>query len=352
MVRALIRAAFPRADVRRGCLARADGQAAIEWLGALAVVTAVITVLLGIGLGGPIGTGAKRAVESVFTDVGGGHGPGSPTIRTDMIPRPDPGGPLRWSDLPRGPRVKGLTRRNEMRPWSRIGMTQDQWDRLQSAILSRVNPHGVLEILFGDKYAGINLDKHGHIVLVPISQDGIGEGLGDLLEDLTGAGKALAASAAQALGDAIGSLSEPVLAKLAQYGLLSAGEEASKDFATETGQAFFWSGSTDGIGGPEIAARLAAGRGGTTLEKLAADRGIRLPEYDPANAESVTAWEEASELYARGAKGTVYAVVGKTVRSGSVWSRIEMPALEANPKVTKIISIDPATHVETTIYRR
>ncbi|MFZ0040657.1 MAG: hypothetical protein WAK93_05075, partial [Solirubrobacteraceae bacterium] len=246
--------------------------------------------------------------------------------------------------------VAPLTNDNELKPWTRIGLTQSQWDQIQNEILSKVNPGGIAGFLFGAKYAGVTLDKNGHLTLIPIEQDGLGEGLGELLEDLGGWGKALASSAASALADAVSSLPGPILAKLAEYGIVDASTESSEAFATATDQAFFWSGRTEGVGGADIASELASGKGGTTLESLVAQRGIRLPEYDPSDPASVAAWESASRQYAEQASGTVYAVVGKSLRPGSVWEEVELPALEDNPNVTRIVRIDPKTHAETVIY--
>ena len=56
--------------------------------------------------------------------------------------------------------------------------------------------------------------------------------------------------------------------------------------------------------------------------------------------------------YAQNASGQVYAIIGKDVRSDSVWLLYELPALKANPNVTCIIQIDPKTLVETIIYQK
>ncbi len=46
------------------------------------------------------------------------------------------------------------------------------------------------------------------------------------------------------------------------------------------------------------------------------------------------------------------AVIGENLRPGSLWAEVELPALKANLKVTKIIKIDPATKAETVIFER
>ncbi|HEX2355526.1 MAG TPA: hypothetical protein VHI50_03560, partial [Micromonosporaceae bacterium] len=127
---------------------------------------------------------------------------------------------------------------------------------------------------------------------------------------------------------------------------------AGKTFATKPGGAFFWSGRTGGVGGESVARSIAKARGGTTLEMLMEERGIKLPTWDPSNPATVQAWKDASEAYAQGASGQVRAVVGTDLRPGNVWEDVELPALMRNPNVTSIVKIDPATGAETTIFTR
>ncbi len=140
-------------------------------------------------------------------------------------------------------------------------------------------------------------------------------------------------------------VAEGVAAKAGQVGA-----KGGAVFATEADQAYFWSGL--GRGGDKVAAELAATRGGTTLEQITKTRGIDLPTWDAANPASVQAWQNASRSYAEGASGNVRAVIGDSLRPGSIWETIELPALKANPNVTRIIQINPATGVETVIFSR
>jgi hypothetical protein len=121
---------------------------------------------------------------------------------------------------------------------------------------------------------------------------------------------------------------------------------------TEPNTAFFWSGKTKGVGGDEVAAKIAGERGGTTLELLIKERGIKMPEWDTSNPASVKAWEDISAEYAKGAAGEVRAVVGDKLRPGNIWETKELPRLKANPAVTKITVIDPMTQVEKVIFSR
>jgi RHS repeat-associated protein len=122
--------------------------------------------------------------------------------------------------------------------------------------------------------------------------------------------------------------------------------------STEADKAFFWSGRTKGVGGEKVAANIAEEYKGMTLEKLVEQRGIKMPEWNPNDPNSIRAWENLSKEYAKNASGTVRAVVGESTRPGSVWEIIELPELMKNPKVNRIIKIDPATGKETVIFVR
>lgn len=121
---------------------------------------------------------------------------------------------------------------------------------------------------------------------------------------------------------------------------------------TAPNTAFFWSGHSNGIGGESIAQEVASSRGGTTLEMLMKERGIKMPDYDRNNPVSVKAWHDISEAYAQGVSGEVRAVVGKEVRAESAWLTRELPALRRNPAVTRITIIDPETLAEKIILQR
>ena len=161
----------------------------------------------------------------------------------------------------------------------------------------------------------------------------------------TKAGKAISDEAAATIAAQIGRSGQPA----PQTGPFLA-VNGNANFATEANQAFFWSGL--GRGGDKIAAELAATHGGTTLEQITQGRGIILPVWDAANPSSIQAWQNASRAYAEGASGTVRAVVGDSLRPGSIWETIELPTLMSNPNVTQVIRVHPTTGVETVIFRR
>ena len=59
--------------------------------------------------------------------------------------------------------------------------------------------------------------------------------------------------------------------------------------ATNTDEAFFWSGRTNGVGGDKVAGEIARNNGGKTLEMLIEERGIKMPDWDPTNPASMRA---------------------------------------------------------------
>jgi hypothetical protein len=70
--------------VRANRLGAQDGQAAIEWLGAIAVVAAILVTILSLGLPGQIGPSVSRLVQNVFNasaqPVPGGTSPSNPSV--------------------------------------------------------------------------------------------------------------------------------------------------------------------------------------------------------------------------------------------------------------------------------
>ena len=126
---------------------------------------------------------------------------------------------------------------------------------------------------------------------------------------------------------------------------------------TEPNGAFFWSGkyineAGEAVGVMDDAARIAKSNGGNTLETMIEAKGIQMPEWDINNPASIKAWEDVSAAYANQVSGEVKAVIGSQLREGNIWENVELPRLKANPNVTKIITIDPVTMIETIIFER
>nr|WP_279308033.1 RHS repeat-associated core domain-containing protein [Niveispirillum sp. BGYR6] len=125
---------------------------------------------------------------------------------------------------------------------------------------------------------------------------------------------------------------------------------AARDvFSSPKDEAYFWSGL--GHGGDAIAAKVATSKGGTTLEMLAASKGVDMPKWDGSPG-ATKAWQNASAAYAEGASGKVRAVLGDNLRPGNIWETFELPALKNNPTVTQISRVHPNTEIETIIWSR
>lgn len=130
-------------------------------------------------------------------------------------------------------------------------------------------------------------------------------------------------------------------------------EEIAQFLKTDKNGAFFWSGRTSkGEGVMNMALEIAQSKNGNTLEGLLAKYNIEMPVWDGSNPVIVKIWEDVSALYATQVTGEVRAVLGKSLRSGNIWETVELPRLKQNPNVTKIITIDPETMVETIIFTR
>jgi len=118
---------------------------------------------------------------------------------------------------------------------------------------------------------------------------------------------------------------------------------------TSEGEAIFWSGI--GRGGEAKASDWATRHGGSTLETLLTKRGITMPPWDPVDPLSVAVWRNASLEFAAGAKGKVRVLQGDGLRVDSIW-KDEFKALQNNPLVESVISVNPDTGVELLIWSR
>lgn len=129
-------------------------------------------------------------------------------------------------------------------------------------------------------------------------------------------------------------------------------KEIEPQLATDPDSAFFWSGRTEGVGGPDVAEAIAKSRGGVTLESTIKDKNIKMREWDFDNPQSIKAWEDVSASYAKQVSGEVRAVVGQSLREGNIWENVELPRLMGNDNVTKISTIDPISQTEKVIFVR
>jgi hypothetical protein len=129
--------------------------------------------------------------------------------------------------------IKPITAENSGRPWERIGISEDEWNDLQKAILDQINPGGWKSFLFGDAAEGILLDEDGELVLIPpganvvfedgklkvypLMENGVGGGLIKGLARILGAG---GKSAGAALKGALEDLPAGLRARLLASGVL------------------------------------------------------------------------------------------------------------------------------------
>lgn len=169
--------------------------------------------------------------------------------------------------------VEPLTMENLGKPWERIGITEDEWNSLEEAILDEINPGGIKGFLFGDAAESLTLDENGELTLIPpgavlsirhgklevheLQEMGIGGGLVKGLAKILGAG---GKSASTALKNALNKLPASLRTRLAGAGVLR-----GADAAAATTKAL---------------PRFAPGRWLPHFEKHAAEFGYRTPvEY-------------------------------------------------------------------------
>ena len=136
--------------------------------------------------------------------------------------------------------IAPMTEENVFKPWERLGITEDEWDSLEEAILDEINPGGWKGFLLGDAAEFLALDENGELVLVPpgamvgfedgklkiheMQENGIGGGLVKGLAKILGAG---GKSASTALKNALEKLPAGLRAQLAGSGLLRGVEGAA-----------------------------------------------------------------------------------------------------------------------------
>jgi hypothetical protein len=65
-----------------------------------------------------------------------------------------------------------MTNENAFRPWKRLGVSEDDWRKMEDQILHEVNPGGVEGALAGPDYFGVTLDEQGNLKLVEFQENG------------------------------------------------------------------------------------------------------------------------------------------------------------------------------------
>ncbi|GFH42493.1 hypothetical protein Hs30E_10440 [Lactococcus hodotermopsidis] len=130
-----------------------------------------------------------------------------------------------------------------------------------------------------------------------------------------------------------------------QWGELSSKEKAEA-VKTESNEAYFWSGMTQGedgnvYGGEENAANIAEQNGGKTLEMKLEESNIDTESMSGAE------WNEASETFAQEASGDVHCIKGENVREDSVYNTTEHEAIEENESISNVTYVDAENGQET-----
>ena len=219
------------------------GQTAAEYMGVLLLVALIIGAIVSSGVGGAIADGAGRAVCAIAQQPCADGVPDSREARdgTDPIAADSDGDGLLDGEDPvptsldvdgdgltdgeelalgSDPRkadsdgdgtsdreefergtdpalgVAPLTEGNALKPWERVGMTQEEWRDFEREILDEVNPGGWKGFLLGNPYWGVTLDERGELKLLEIQEAGLSPG--PLLRLLGVGGRALSASGAAA----------------------------------------------------------------------------------------------------------------------------------------------------------
>ena len=277
------------------------GQTSAEYMGALLLVAVIVAAML--FLGPQIGARASSAIDAII----GGNGRTAQTSGTNgtdpatLDPTADDDGDgltneeeealgtdpgeadsdgdgmsdtdefEHGTDPTQG--IEPLTAENSGKPWERLGISEDEWNDLEKAILEEINPGGWKGFLLGDAAEGLLLDENGELLLIPpgatvvyedgklkvypLMENGIGGGLVKGLAKILGAG---GKSASTALKNALSKLSPSLRAQLASSGLLKGVEGA-----VETAK---------------VLPRFQPGRWLPHFEKHAAEFGYRTPvEY-------------------------------------------------------------------------
>ena len=247
------------------------GQTSAEYMGALLLVAVIVAALLASGLPAKIAEQASGTVGMIAAGGGkaqsGGAGGGEPggvvvnptgdddgdglnneeeaALGTDPDSEDSDGDGVsdddeftRGTDPLQG--VDPLTEENFVKPWERIGISEDEWNDLEKAILDEINPGGWKSFLFGDAAASLTLDENGELVLVPpgaliyyedgklkvseVQEMGIGGGLVKGLAKILGAG---GKSASAALKNAMAKLPAGLKTRLAGAGVLRGADAAA-----------------------------------------------------------------------------------------------------------------------------
>ena len=200
---------------------------------------------------------------------------------------------------------------------------------------------GLLDVLYNDDLAGqLRTDwtaaKAG-LTLIPLARpasraaEKIYEAASQTLK--AAAGKAKATSVIYVAPDGTAVISGPSL-QSQQVALKLARSASGVDSTVER-----WIVTQNG-NGAEYASIYALNNAGVTLEQALAKGSINMPVFFNVNPKSLSAWEDASRIFANGASGNVRVSLGPNYNPlSSIYGGIESPLLLGNPNITKMIEI-------------
>ena len=79
------------------------------------------------------------------------------------------------------------TDENFLEPWTRVGMTAEEWRDLEDEVLDEVCPSGWEGVVFGCSVAGLTLNEEGELEPIQIMENGVGSAVGRLARWAVGA---------------------------------------------------------------------------------------------------------------------------------------------------------------------
>jgi hypothetical protein len=238
-------------------LRRSRGQTAVEYLGALLLVRLIVTGLMSVAP--RIAEGVSGAIDAILgaqtehgslSDQAADDDSDGLTNDEEAVLGTDPARTPTVTASPTATKfthdtdplqgVEPLTAENAFKPWERIGITEDEWNSLEKAILDEINPGGWKGFLLGDVAESLTLDENGELTLVPpgamiyfedgklkiaeLQENGIGGGLIKGLAKILGAG---GKSGSTALKGALEELPAGLKTELAGAGVLRGADAAA-----------------------------------------------------------------------------------------------------------------------------
>ncbi len=79
------------------------------------------------------------------------------------------------------------TDENFLEPWTRVGMTAEEWRDLEDEVLDEVCPSGWEGVVFGCSVMGLTLSEEGELEPIQIMENGVGSAVGRLARWAVGA---------------------------------------------------------------------------------------------------------------------------------------------------------------------